>query len=383
MPVITLTDLALKNLTTDGRATYFDAALRGFAVRVTPNGAKTFVIVHGKERDRKWETIGRYDPNHLTLAKARKVAGDRLARIRLGLRDDAPSLPFEEAFALFKQTHTSRKNRERTARDTERLIQKHLVPKLGRKGISEIATNDVMPLIDKLLPTPGTCIHVFAAARLVFRWAAQRRLIARSPLDGVPPPVHPIARERTLTDEELREVLTKAIADGSIFANIVQLLIVTGQRRSQIAALRGEYIQNDALHWPTDAMKKRQHSIPLTPVAKALLMEAPKEGYVFLARGGDSPFNGFSKCKIAFDKKLDGVAPWTLHDLRRTFSTGLARLRVPPHIKEMLLSHASAKDPIEAIYDRYTYMEEQREALLKWEAKLQALLPNTERINGG
>ncbi|HVC52565.1 MAG TPA: integrase family protein [Stellaceae bacterium] len=378
MPVITLTDLALRNLKTEGRATYFDAALRGFAVRVTSNGAKTFVIVHGKERDRKWESIGRYDPNHLTLAKARKVAGDRLAQIRLGLRDDAPSLTFEEAFALFKQTHTSQKNRVRTARDTERLILKHLVPKLGRKGISEIATHDVMQLIDKLLPTPGTCIHVFAAARLMFRWAAQRRIVARSPLDGVPPPAHATARERTLTDNELREVLTKTIADGSTFAKIVQLLIITGQRRSQIAALRGEYVQTDVLHWPTDAMKKRQHSIPLTPMAQALLVEAPKEGYVFLARGSDSPFNGFSKCKIAFDKQLDGVAPWTLHDLRRTFSTGLARLRVPPHIKEMLLSHASAKDPVEAIYDRYNYMEEQREALLKWEAKLQTLLSKPE-----
>jgi integrase len=124
-------------------------------------------------------------------------------------------------------------------------------------------------------------------------------------------------------------------------------------------------------------MKKRQHSIPLTPMAAALLISPPK-GFVFPARGKDSAFNGFSKSKQAFDNQLDGVEPWTLHDLRRTFSTGLARLRVPPHIKEMLLSHVSAKDPVEAIYDRYNYMDEQREALLKWEAKLQALLSKQE-----
>ena len=126
-------------------------------------------------------------------------------------------------------------------------------------------------------------------------------------------------------------------------------------------------------------MKKRQHAIPLTPMAAQLLKDAPQKGYVFLARGsGDSPFNGFSKCKRAFDRKLESVEPWTLHDLRRTFSTGLARLRVAPHVKEMLLSHASAKDPVEEIYDPWTYMEEKREALLKWENHLKALLPRQE-----
>ena len=179
MPVITLTDLALKNLKAEARATYFDASLRGFAVRVTGNGVKTFVIVYGKERDRKWETLGRYDPKHLTLAKARKVAGDRLAAIRLGIQPEAPAMTFAEAFELFKRTHTRKKNRERTAKETERLIQKHLIPKLSRKGISEITTHDITQLIDKLLSKPGTCIHVFWAARLIFRWAAKRRLISR------------------------------------------------------------------------------------------------------------------------------------------------------------------------------------------------------------
>ena len=100
-----------------------------------------------------------------------------------------------------------------------------------------------MQIVDKLLSKPGTCIHVFWAARLIFRWAAKRRLIPRSPLEGVDPPVKVGARERTLTDDELRDVLAKAIADGSTFARIAQLLIITGQRRSQIAALRAEYIE--------------------------------------------------------------------------------------------------------------------------------------------
>jgi hypothetical protein len=74
------------------------------------------------------------------------------------------------------------------------------------------------------------------------------------------------------------------------------------------------------------------------------------------------------------------MAPWTLHDLRRTFSTGLARLRVPPHVKEMVLSHVSAKGPVEAIYDLYSYLPEQRRALRRWEAHLQSLVPDPAGI---
>ena len=127
---------------------------------------------------------------------------------------------------------------------------------------------------------------------------------------------------------------------------------------------------------------KRRHSIPLTPTVARILSTLPQEDYVLRARGKNSPFNGHSASKAAFDKKLHGVQPWTLHDLRRTFSTGLARLRVPPHIKEMVLAHASAKDPVQAIYDRYTYEDEMREALQKWETWLQPLLLNEESDSG-
>jgi integrase len=380
-----LTDLTVKNLCVPkGRRTFFDDAIKGFGIRVTPL-SKTFVLVIHRGNRNEWETLGKYPI--VSLGAAREAARNRLATIQLKQEHAVPDMTFADAFELFKETHTRKKNRQRTAKDTERLIEKHLLPKLRHREIDDIATHEVTQLVDKLLQTPGTCFHVFAAARLIFHWAARRRLIVRSPLDGVPEPVEIVPRERTLSDDELREVLSKAITDGSTFGKIVQLLIITGQRRAQIAALRGEYIQKDddekLIAWPTDAMKKRSHSIPLTPMAETLLADAPKQGYVFPARGrGDSPFNGFSKSKAAFDKTVSGVKPWTLHDLRRTFSTGLARLRVAPHVKEMLLSHASAKDPVEAIYDRYNYIGEQREALLKWQNHLQVLLLTAESAGG-
>jgi integrase len=377
-----LTDLAIRNLSVEtGRRVFFDDTIKGFGIRITPH-SKTFVLVVHRRNHNEWEKLGTYPV--VTLAAAREAARNRLATIQLKQEHIAPVMSFEEAFNLFCLTHTRPKTRKRTADETERLIKKHLMPRLRSRDIGDVATHDLMKLVDKLLPKPGTCWHVFAAARTMFRWASKRRLIPRSPLEDVPAPVEMKARERVLTDAELREVLTRAIADHSTFGRIVQLLIITGQRRGQIGALRGEYIEEDrtAIMWPTQSMKRHAHFIPLTPMATALLTDAPEKGYVFPARASDEPFSGYSKCKQAFDKTLNNVASWHLHDLRRTFSTGIARLGVPPHIKEMLLAHGTAKDPVEAIYDRYTYFEEQRAALLKWETWLQTCLSNAESING-
>lgn len=378
MPVITLTDLAVKNLKTDQRATYFDAGLKGFAVRVTASGVKTFVIVHGKEHDRKWETIGRYDPRHLTLAMARKAAGDRLAAIRLGLVSDRASMSFEEAFDLFKRTHTKQKNRERTAKETDRLIAKHLLPGLRAKALVEVTTQEVAEIVDRLLRTPGTAFHVYAAARLIFRWAAKRRLVDRSPVEFLPPPVTITARDRVLTDQELAAVF-QAAADGSTFGNIVQLLILTGQRRNQIANLRAEYIDyaGKTITWPASEMKgNRRHTIPYGGITAAILETLPKEGYVLRARGKEeSPFSGFSKAKPTFDKKLNEMGSWVIHDLRRTFASGLQALGIRIEVTEKLLAHTSGTMAgIVGIYQRHTYVDEMRDAIGKWESKITSLV---------
>ena len=99
------------------------------------------------------------------------------------------------------------------------------------------------------------------------------------------------------------------------------------------------------------------------------------DGYYFPS-GKDpyKPFTGFSKPKKQLDAMLKGVAPWTLHDLRRTFSTNLSKLGVLPHIKEELLNHITAKSDVEAIYDQWRFEPEKRAAIEKWEAHLAILI---------
>jgi integrase len=127
---------------------------------------------------------------------------------------------------------------------------------------------------------------------------------------------------------------------------------------------------------PELTKNSREHILPLGPMALALLAQAaPEGGYYFPSgRKKDAAFSGFSKPKKQLDKLLPGLKPWTLHDLRRTFSTNIARLGIPPHIKEALLNHVSAKSEVEAVYDLYTYLPEMRAAMLRYEDFISSLL---------
>jgi integrase len=153
------------------------------------------------------------------------------------------------------------------------------------------------------------------------------------------------------------------------FGRIVRLCILTGQRRGEISLIRPEWLRSNALIIPASIAKnKREHTIPLTPQARALSLQAP------FAVGN------WGRKKNALDK-LSAVTGWVLHDLRRTFSTMLAELQIPPHVIEKILNHVSGKDalsPLAAIYNRASYMNEMREALAKYEAHLTYLRPLTD-----
>jgi integrase len=375
-----LTDLSIKGLKAPptGQRTYPDDSLAGFGVRVSQGGTRSFVLVHGKSRERT--TIGRYPI--ISLADARTAAKRILAERTLG-HSRAASTRYEEALGLYISNHLKPHTRPVTAYEIERLLRR-LLPKLRHEKLEEIETDPLMKIIEAYMDKPSVARHLFVAQRGFFRWCVKRRLLKHSPLSDVEAPAKSKTRERTLTDAEL--VAVYRACDDTAHGNIVRLLALTGQRRGQIAGLHSTFIDHKAqvITWPAAMMKNnRPHFLPITPMVAAILATLPKEGILFPARGKATPFNGFPTSKRAFDKRLEGVAPWTLHDLRRTFSTGLATLRVLPHIKEMLLAHSSAKNPVEAIYDRYLYLDEQRQALLAWEAKLQTLLSNTESTNGG
>ncbi|MGA7676237.1 MAG: site-specific integrase [Rhizomicrobium sp.] len=370
-----LTDLTLKRLRVPekGRVTYSDDSVPGFGVRVSAGGAKSFVLLLG--RSRKRVTIGRYPT--ITLSDARSHARELIAARVLG-KDDLPSMKFEDAIPIFLAAHFGDNYpKPRTRSEIERLLRRHFLPKFRFEQLAHIKAHEIGSDIDSLRKTPSIAHHAFAAIRMFFRWAEGRRYVQRSPCVGLRPPRTLPARERVLTRDELRAVFSHAMSTPSTFSRIVQLLILTGQRRSEIASIEQSWIDwdNRTITFPPSITKnKRQHVLPFGPAAAAVLRQGEKKGCLFPARGQETAFDGWSKCKPKFDEALS-LPHWTLHDLRRTFATNVAALGTPVHVTEKVLNHISGSTGgIVAVYQRHSYQKEMREAIEQWEAYLALLM---------
>ena len=371
-----LTDISIRALPVPpkGQRTYYDDILSCFGCRVSQGGTRSFVLMHGS--DRQVITIGRYPV--ITLSDARKEARRILAERTLG-KHRAKSISFDAARMLFL-AGCEQKNRARTVADYRRLLKRHFA--FGRKQLSDIITEDITRRLDRLSNTPSEQNHALVAIKIFFRWALRRRYIEHNPCEGLLQS-HAVPRERVLADKELAAVYRAA--DGYPFGAIVRLLVLTGQRRSEIGSLKWDWIDTNArtITLPSSITKnKRAHTFPYGEIVAGILDTIPRqEDYLFPAsrehvRGKPTAaFNGYPKAKAALDAK-SGVSNWTLHDLRRTFSTIHAAIGTPPHITERLLNHASGVlSGVAAIYNRHAYMDEMRAAIAKYEGHLRAFLP--------
>jgi|SRR5665213_1662655 len=367
-----LTDVTIRNLKAPakGQKTYFDDALSGFGVRVSQGGIKSFVLISGRSRTRT--TLGRYPV--ISLADARDKAREFVALKTLG-RNEAPAMTFEAALDVFLPA-LSRRNRPGTALNTTRLLKRHFLPPLRHEKLSQITSQRLAKIIDRLSTTPSEASHAFAAIRLFFNWAIRQELVPKSPCSALQAPLPAASRERVLTDEELQKLLAWANSVDSTFSTLIRLLILTGQRRGEIVALRGEMVdlETATITLPTTLTKNgRQHTFPFGPAVGAILKARQRDGLLFRGRGTDKPFDGWSKSKSALDRECP-LAPWTIHDLRRTFATRLAALGTPIHVTEKLLNHVTGTiSGVAAIYNRHAYMDEMRQAIEAYERHLATL----------
>jgi integrase len=362
----TLTDITIKALKppAQGQITVWDAALSNFGVRVSQGGSKTFIVLVGSGRRR---AIGRYPL--VTLSQARAAAKRMLAE--RALSHAAPALTLADAVSLFLAACEQR-NRPRTVQEYGRLLR-HFA-KYAMVPLEAISTHQVTSTIDALLDTPAEANHALVAAKVFFNWAVRRRYVQKSPCSELQAPARTVSRDRVLADDELAKVFATARLQGLPFGTIVQLLMLTGQRRSEIAMLRAEWIDRDAktITLPSSITKnRRQHTFPFGDTVMRILNDLPREGLLFPARGKPNhSFNGWGKSKARFDR-LCPIPPWTLHDLRRTLATNMAGLNVPPHVVEKLLNHISGTvSGVAAVYNRFLYVTEMRSAIDAWEARL-------------
>jgi integrase len=376
-----LTDFSIKCLVppSAGTVTVWDGALKGFGMRVSQGGAKTFVVLIASGRR---QAIGRWPT--LTLAKARIEARRLLAQKTLG-KIRPVHTAFDDAKAEFLEA-CGRKNRSRTVEDYRRLLSRHFP--YERSSVGSITGRDILRRLGKLAGTPSEQHHAFTAARAFFRWCVRQDIIERSPMENMEVPRNGTSRDRVLSDDELAAIYRTALNGSSPLHRIIALLILTGQRRGEIAHLERNWIDRKEriITFPARIIKNRHvHVIPLGDAAASILETIPQQitsPYVFpaartTAKGKQTTvYNGWGKQKIAFDRELANqgyeVAPWRIHDLRRTVASGMAALHVPQTVVEKLLNHLSGGtlSPIAQVYNRHTYLSEMRQAVGEWAAKL-------------
>ena len=242
-------------------------------------------------------------------------------------------------------------------------IRRDILPHLPDKPVHKIDRRDIGAMLLAHQDRPATRALAFRQSRAMMRWMVNYGLAKRSPMDGMRTPPPPQPRTRHLNDHEIAALWLAIDLHGGDFKAFYRLCLLTGQRRGEVAGMaRGEVV-GDVWTIPAARTKNgHQHKVYLSPFAHKQLCH----GNLYLtAPDRDRPLAGFSR---AHARILDAMecAPWTIHDLRRTVKTGMARLGVSSDVQHRIFNHRSAIDPMDKIYNLYTYEKERREALLIW-----------------
>jgi integrase len=382
----------------------WDAEVKGFGIKITPADRKVFVFQYrmgGRGSKTERYTIGAYRSPY-TVDNARGEAVRLLAEVKAGRNPAEPrrtkrrSEPnqawlFGELATEFIERHA--KPNTRDWRKTKYLLKHDVLPFWSTRPAREITRQDIIELIDRVADR-GARVHanrVLAAVRVLFNWALSRGVIEASPAAGVKAPGAETVRERVLSEDELCEVWRAADATPYPFGPFFKLLILTAQRRDEVAGMRWPEIDETRALWviPGERAKNgRAHEVPLSGPAIDILRAIPRldgSDLVFTTNG-QTAINGFSKAKARLDRASGvGLADrdkWRVHDIRRSVTTFMAQMGIAPHVVDKLLNHVSGSiRGVAAVYNRHAYTDERRRALDAWAQRLAAIADDEPRTN--
>ena len=383
---------------TGSRITYFAGATiqgakapRGFGVRVTAGGARAFILNYRLRGREHRFTIGAWpDWSALKAAREARNLRQRVDRGENPLDDRAPA-PEIKTVSKVLDDFVARyvRNNERPLRSADHIesaFDRLVKPRIGKLGVYEVRRSHIADMLDRIEDEAGPVMadRTRAYLRKALAWYAERddQFNLTAAFVRVKPRANPKdrARTRVLSDDEIRAIWP-ALGEAATFGALIKTLLLTAQRRDEVAHMSRKEIGEDRI-WtiPPERYKtKRPNFVPLSKAALAVIEAQPKiDGcdYVFPSRA-ETPFTGFGKSKAKLDKavlaamkkqakegtRIEPIPNWTLHDLRRTAKTLMARAGVRPDISERVLGHVIAG--VEGTYDRHSYADEKRDALKK------------------
>ena len=406
-----------------------DGKVPGLYLIVQPTGAMSWAVRYRYQGKSRKLTLGACPA--IGLNGARKLAGQALARVAAG------GDPAGEKQATMQEARDAERERRdniemvvdtfvtRYARahhkmwkETERLLKKHVVgtekePVWRGRRLSEIGRADVHDLLDGIIdkgtenrPNRILANRVLSHLHRLCDWAVERGIITTSPVEKMKPPAAETSRDRVLSDDELR-MLWRATEDiGWPFEGFVKLLVLTAQRRDEVAGMTRSELDLPSKTWTLPRSRSKndtEHTVPLSSAASAVIESLPqimsRQEFLFTTTGA-RPISGFSSAKTAIDARIlkslreeaeeagkpieevEALPRWTLHDLRRTAASGMARLGTPIHVVEAVLNHRSGTiRGVARIYNRYSYEPEKRQALEAWGRYVEALVSDAPASN--
>ena len=360
----------------------YDTVVQGFGVRRQKDGAYYYLRFR-RNGVQYMRSIGRHG-SPWTPDTARGEA-QKLLGIAVGGNDPFTKPLATESFGHEVTRYLERKRtmmKPRAFEEVERHLTNHAAP-LHKLRLAEIDRRIIAQRLGEIETANGPVARnrVRSSLSAFFSWALTEGLLEVNPVQGTAKLDEGGSRERTLTQAELAELWSVLRNEPNAqFADIVRLLILTGQRREEIGGLRWSEIERELIVLTPERTKNsRQHEVPLSRQAKAIIERQPKrKGRDFIFGIGEMGFSGWSDCKARLDealltarrkhsRKAKAMPDWRLHDLRRSCATQMAELGVQPHIIEAVLNHVSGhKAGVAGIYNRARYEGEMRSALQRW-----------------
>jgi integrase len=429
----TLTAAAVRNtLPGKARREIPDAGCPGLHLVIQPSGRKSWALRFRRPGGKSAKlTLGPADlsgkemegepvvGSPLTLAAARRLASEVNRQRAMG-RDVVADQKkqhdqfFGAAARDFVETHAMKETRRwqeqarllglRAGGEGLEAIPGGLADRWARRPVAEIDSHLIHDIVDEVRrrgvpglerrsarPTEAMARVMFGCLSKMFSWLVQNRRIEKNPCAGLHRPRASGPRDRVLTDDELRWFFVASGELGEPFGPLLKILVLTGQRLNEVAAMTRSELGADNDGRPiwtlpkTRTKNKKIHVVPLSPMVHELIDGARKiEGSAFIfTTTGKTPVSGWSKIKKRLDARMielsqaegaGAIPPWHIHDLRRTCASGLQCLKIPLPVTERVLNHISGSlGGIVGVYQRYDYSDEKREALERWAMHVRAL----------
>lgn len=392
MPIVKLNARSITTLPAIAgvRTDYRDELLPGFFLRVTPQGTRTFGIVYTTRDGRLRRcTLGPVGPLGLSQARAQAkrlrgaVAqgedphGDRMTARRMKLTADT----IEDLVEAFLTSKEAMAWRPKTRQEFARILNIEVVPVLGDLKPDEVKRGEVRALVDRLAErAPIMANRVFEVTRRLYTWAIGKDLVETSPCLGLSKPSTETARDRVLTEDEIRAFWAACDGEDGVIAEAFRLMLITAQRRGEVLSMRWQDIEGTWWTIPADVAKNgRSHRVPLSPQAVTIIDKLRKDAnrtWVFPSPTTDRAIENPQKAseRVRERSKVPGLR---LHDLRRTAASLMTGMGISRLTVKKILNHAERD--VTAVYDRHSYDPEKRSALEAWGRRLERIVSGTRQ----